>query len=123
MPCQLEFTDRDAFLQVDARGSIDNFEDLAGYVEAVLAEAERLGSKCILLQEQELTGHATCFDAVILSKRLTESLNGFPRRRVAVVCAQDNRPVARTFETVLLNRGFRYRMFTDVKSASHWLTA
>ncbi|MEZ7195875.1 hypothetical protein [Pseudodesulfovibrio karagichevae] len=121
MPFACEFEEMDGFLQCVVRGSIRNSRELTEYAETILAKAERVGTRRILLQEKALDTSLSAFDAVVLVKNLDKLLGPGPRRRIALVHAPDNEAAIRSFETVFRNRGYRHRMFLDEEAASRWL--
>lgn len=115
---RIVFENRPGYLYAFVEGKKDSYEISIAYWREIAAEAERLGSTKIMVEEDipEIVSYAEIYD---ISAKIPEMFNGVS---VAYVDRYADQVELNSFaELVAQNRGFRGKFFTDPAAAEEWL--
>jgi len=120
MPYRYRVDKKDDYIFFDVRGEADTVEDSRWFANEAIKEAERLDCDCLFFDERHLSMNLTSHDVYVLAEEFSQLLlhSGL---RVAAFHVADNSDVGGAFETMLRNRSFNYRSFTDKDEALDWL--
>ena len=117
----MEHLPKERVLVCTCHGTISEADTRALGLEA-FAEAAKLGVRCILVDDSEMTPQATTMQ-IYATARSLPSLGMQPFHRVAVVFPPQREGAAdlRFFESACRNAGNSLQLFSDVASAMAWL--
>lgn len=109
---------RDAFLVLELRGKY-NFSTLRKTIEEVGRRCRETGCRCILADARGHVGGIGLLDQQHIGEKIAREI---PRGyHVAVVVSEARLAMDRHLETVAVNRGVPFRLFTDLEEANRWL--
>ena len=113
---------KDEYLLLESRGSIQTKEELFMHSHMVYEEIRKYGAKKILINEPETHFPVELFPYFGLVKEYTDNFPPEIRAlKIAIVVADEYKEVAETWETLCVSRGLQYFAFTSFEEASEWL--
>jgi len=109
------------YLYVQASG-IRSIENIISLAQDYINASEEKGYKRVLVDVRDMTGELQTVDSYDLGKEAPDKLGGVhPWLKGAIVDLEKNRERYHFLETVLVNRGFHIRFFSNLDEAKRWL--
>ncbi|QGY39445.1 hypothetical protein GM415_04690 [Pseudodesulfovibrio cashew] len=123
MTIQTKTTFRDGYIRITTTGTMVSREEAQAYGDFIFDLAQQRGTKLILLDERGMVDEEDALDAYEVSESETLAEMGMAGFRIALVSAPANLAINRTWETIMQNRSINLRVFSDMESATDWLTS
>lgn len=120
MTYAFQFIKKDEYLLVELSGEGNTVDDVLLLADAVLKEAKKAGTYCIMFDERNVTLNLDQHDVYCITEALADSLPG-EGMRVAVIYNVEFLEIYKSFETMLQNRSINYKLFDSPKKAEAWL--
>lgn len=119
MPIAYTVNVEDDLLVITASGKDDDEDEVKQYGMAVILAAIEHHCRRVLCDERNLEYALDTFSTYEAATFIAEAA---PKvSAVAIVCRAQDAETAAFWETVVVNRGLRARMFTDIGQARQWL--
>ena len=123
MPQQSSIQDKAGYLLVTAKGQRDSFKAVIEGTKQINEAAKKHNIKFILADYRGVTYNVPLTDAVNLVKLYEHALPLFQEIVISAVTHYGNMEIARMWESICIQRGFKYKVFIDFNEAETWLKA
>jgi hypothetical protein len=110
------------YLLIISKGVLSMTEDLVSHSNRVYMETKKFKKQKILVDDTETTFPLSLFN---YSDLVNHYVMNFPPEikqfQVAIVIAEAFKSMAEFWETVCINKGYQFRVFSTVQEAHNWL--